>query len=105
MLAAQHSLLTLFDAYLTKARSPQREAYLWSDSMDQILVSWPNRDETTMHILVAHALTILLAHGPGLGNAHGNRGLTLELSSLLMSVASEAFNFTYLPPKYLPPPF
>lgn len=50
-----------------QAREPRREAYTWSESQDQILVTWSTGEESTMHILVVHAMIILLNYGPGLG--------------------------------------
>jgi integrator complex subunit 1 len=50
-----------------QAREPRREAYTWSESQDQILVTWSTGEESTMHILVVHAMIILLNYGPGQG--------------------------------------
>jgi len=53
--------------YYLQAREPRREAYTWSESQDQILVTWSTGEESTMHILVVHAMIILLNYGPGQG--------------------------------------
>jgi integrator complex subunit 1 len=53
--------------YYFQAREPRREAYTWSESQDQILVTWSTGEESTMHILVVHAMIILLNYGPGQG--------------------------------------
>jgi len=50
---------------LQKAREPRREAYVWSDSQDHILVQWPSGEECTLQILVVHASVMLLTYGPG----------------------------------------
>ncbi|XP_067009610.2 integrator complex subunit 1 [Anabrus simplex] len=63
--STQHALMVMFCSYLQKAREPRREAYTWSESQDQILVTWSNGEESTMHILVVHAIIILLNYGPG----------------------------------------
>ncbi|XP_021917589.1 integrator complex subunit 1 [Zootermopsis nevadensis] len=61
-----NALMLMFCSYLQKAREPRREAYTWSESQDQILVTWSTGEESTMHILVVHAMIILLNYGPGL---------------------------------------
>lgn len=55
----------MFYSYLQKAREPRREAYVWSDSQDHILVQWPSGEECTLQILVVHASVMLLTYGPG----------------------------------------
>lgn len=57
-----HSFMAIFCNYLEKARSPRGEGYQWSESQDQILVQWSNGEECTMHILVVHAMIILLTY-------------------------------------------
>lgn len=61
---AIEAFLTIFFTYLTKAREPRKEKYTWSESQDQVLVSWPSGEECTVHILVVHAMVILLTYGP-----------------------------------------
>ncbi|XP_072761874.1 integrator complex subunit 1 [Anoplolepis gracilipes] len=57
-----HAFMAIFCNYLEKARSPRGEDYQWSESQDQILVQWNNGEECTMHILVVHAMIILLTY-------------------------------------------
>lgn len=57
-----HAFMAIFCNYLEKARSPTGEGYQWSESQDQILVQWSNGEECTMHILVVHAMIILLTY-------------------------------------------
>ncbi|XP_011171982.1 integrator complex subunit 1 [Solenopsis invicta] len=57
-----HSFMAIFCNYLEKARLPRGEGYQWSESQDQILVQWSNGEECTMHILVVHAMIILLTY-------------------------------------------
>ena len=52
----------IFCNYLAKARAPRGEGYTWSESQDQILVQWSTGEECTMHILVVHAMIILLTY-------------------------------------------
>ncbi|KAK6637842.1 hypothetical protein RUM44_008264 [Polyplax serrata] len=59
-----HSLTIIFCAYLQKAREPRKDNYTWSESQDQILVTWNSGEESTLHILVVHAMIILLSYGP-----------------------------------------
>lgn len=53
---------SIFCNYLEKARSPRGEGYTWSQSQDQILVQWSTGEECTLHILVVHAMIILLTY-------------------------------------------
>ncbi|XP_054283630.1 integrator complex subunit 1-like [Macrosteles quadrilineatus] len=62
--AGLDAFLSIFYTYLIKAREPQREAYAWSESQDQILVTWPSGEQCTLYILVVHAMVIILAFGP-----------------------------------------
>ncbi|KAK0167256.1 hypothetical protein PV327_004680 [Microctonus hyperodae] len=64
----------IFCNYLEKARSPRGEGYTWSESQDQILVQWNSGEECTMHILVVHAMIILLTY-----DVIDERGLSNEL--------------------------
>lgn len=57
-----HAFMAIFCNYLQKARLPRGEGYQWSESQDQILVQWSNGEECTMHILVVHAMIILLTY-------------------------------------------
>lgn len=57
-----HNFMAIFCNYLAKARLPRGESYPWSESQDQILVQWSSGVECTMHILVVHAMIILLTY-------------------------------------------
>lgn len=57
-----HAFMAIFCNYLQKARLPRGEGYQWSESQDQILVQWSSGEECTMHILVVHAMIILLTY-------------------------------------------
>ena len=58
-------LMQIFCSFLQKTREPRKEQYTWSESQDEIRVTWNTNDESTMHILVVHAMVILLTYGPG----------------------------------------
>lgn len=58
-----HSLMTMFCSYLSKAKEPRHETITWSESQDHVLITWANGEECTMHILVVHAMIILLTYG------------------------------------------
>uniref|UniRef100_A0A1B6EU77 Uncharacterized protein n=1 Tax=Cuerna arida TaxID=1464854 RepID=A0A1B6EU77_9HEMI len=62
--AGLDAFLSMFHSYLLKAREPEREAYTWSESQDQILVTWPSGEQCTLFILVVHAMVIILTMGP-----------------------------------------
>ncbi|XP_064630438.1 integrator complex subunit 1-like isoform X2 [Lineus longissimus] len=57
------SLINFFIKYLRWAKEPEKEAYSWSDSQDQILLKWTTGESATLHILVVHAMIILLTYG------------------------------------------
>ncbi|XP_012280876.1 integrator complex subunit 1 [Orussus abietinus] len=69
-----HAFMAIFCNYLEKARAPRGEGYTWSESQDQILVQWSSGEECTMHILVVHAMIILLTYDPA-----DDKGLFNEL--------------------------
>lgn len=60
-----HAFMAIFCNYLQKAREPRGEdsrGFTWCESQDLILVQWSNREQCTMHILVVHAMIILLTY-------------------------------------------
>ncbi|XP_050534872.1 integrator complex subunit 1-like isoform X2 [Daktulosphaira vitifoliae] len=61
---ALNSLVNIFYSFLCRARQPCRQNHPWSENQDQILVTWPGGQECTLHILVVHAMIILLTYGP-----------------------------------------
>ncbi|OWF40859.1 integrator complex subunit 1-like [Mizuhopecten yessoensis] len=61
------ALIDLYTNYLRKAKEPDKEAYSWSNTQDQILLQWKGGDSATMHVLVVHAMIILLTYGPPKG--------------------------------------
>lgn len=61
---ALNSLVNIFYTFLSRAREPFRQNHPWSENQDQILVTWPGGQECTLHILVVHAMIILLTYGP-----------------------------------------
>lgn len=62
-----HSLMIMFCSYLTKLKERRLEPIQWSETQEQILISWGVDMECTMHILVIHAMIILLTYGPASG--------------------------------------
>ena len=46
-----------------QAREPNKESYNWSENQDQVLVQWSSGEAATLHILVVHAIVILLTYG------------------------------------------
>ncbi|XP_060071544.1 integrator complex subunit 1-like [Ylistrum balloti] len=57
------ALIDLYTNYLRKAKEPDKEAYSWSNIQDQIILQWKGGDSATMHVLVVHAMIILLTYG------------------------------------------
>ncbi|XP_052774424.1 integrator complex subunit 1-like [Mya arenaria] len=58
------AFLSLFVTYIRKAREPNTAGYTWSNTQDQIILQWETGESATMHILVVHAMIILLSYGP-----------------------------------------
>ncbi|KAL3877747.1 hypothetical protein ACJMK2_035409 [Sinanodonta woodiana] len=58
------ALISLFISYLRKGREPNKEIYPWFNTQDQIILQWECGESATMHILVVHAMIILLTYGP-----------------------------------------
>ncbi|XP_077172247.1 integrator complex subunit 1 [Paroedura picta] len=60
------ALLSVFSRYMQRMRQSKEgeEMYSWSDSQDQVFLRWIGGETATMHILVVHAMVILLTLGP-----------------------------------------
>ena len=57
------NLTSIFSTYMQKIRGPQRDAFVWSECQDLILVTWPTTgQECTVNILIVHAAIILLTY-------------------------------------------
>lgn len=60
---------------LTKAPfTPHPFISLQSESQDQVFLRWTSGETATMHILVVHAMVILLTLGPPRGKQPAGRG-------------------------------
>nr|XP_034987340.1 integrator complex subunit 1 [Zootoca vivipara] len=60
------ALLSVFSRYIKRMRQSKEgeEVYSWSESQDQVFLRWSTGETATMHILVVHAMVILLTLGP-----------------------------------------
>ncbi|XP_045318248.1 integrator complex subunit 1 isoform X1 [Leopardus geoffroyi] len=60
------ALLSIFSRYVRRMRKSKEgeEVYSWSESQDQVFLRWTGGETATMHILVVHAMVILLTLGP-----------------------------------------
>ncbi|KAM5301254.1 integrator complex subunit 1 isoform 1-T1 [Glossophaga mutica] len=60
------ALLSIFSRYVRRMRKSKEgeEVYSWSESQDQVFLRWTGGEAATMHILVVHAMVILLTLGP-----------------------------------------
>ncbi|KAM4632627.1 integrator complex subunit 1 [Discoglossus pictus] len=60
------ALLCIFSCYVRRMRKSKEgeEVYSWSESQDQVFLRWTTGETATMHILVVHAMVILLTLGP-----------------------------------------
>ncbi|KAM4023912.1 integrator complex subunit 1 [Anomaloglossus baeobatrachus] len=63
------ALLSIFSCYVKRMRKNKEgdEVYSWSESQDQVFLRWISGETATMHILVVHAMVILLTLGPPRG--------------------------------------
>ncbi|XP_055984334.1 integrator complex subunit 1 isoform X1 [Sorex fumeus] len=64
--AVLSALLSIFSRYVQRMRQSKEgeEVYSWSESQDQVFLRWSSGETATMHILVVHAMVILLTLGP-----------------------------------------
>ncbi|TMS15537.1 Integrator complex subunit 1 [Larimichthys crocea] len=64
--AVLSAFLTIFSTYIKRMRKTKEgeDLYSWSESQDQVFLRWTTGETATMHILVVHAMVILLTLGP-----------------------------------------
>ncbi|XP_031422445.1 integrator complex subunit 1 isoform X2 [Clupea harengus] len=65
------ALTCIFSAYTRRMRKTKEgeDLYSWSESQDQVFLRWTTGETATMHILVVHAMVILLTLGPPKGES------------------------------------
>ncbi|XP_045571005.1 integrator complex subunit 1 isoform X1 [Salmo salar] len=64
--AVLSALISIFSSYIRRMRKTKEgeDLYSWSESQDQVFLRWTTGETATMHILVVHAMVILLTLGP-----------------------------------------
>uniref|UniRef100_A0AAV2KDQ3 Integrator complex subunit 1 n=1 Tax=Knipowitschia caucasica TaxID=637954 RepID=A0AAV2KDQ3_KNICA len=69
--AVLNAFLTIFSTYIKRMRKTKEgeDLYSWSESQDQVFLRWTTGETATMHILVVHAMVILLTLGPSKGES------------------------------------
>lgn len=69
--AVLNAFLTIFSTYIRRMRKTKEgeDLYSWSESQDQVFLRWTTGETATMHILVVHAMVILLTLGPPKGES------------------------------------
>uniref|UniRef100_A0A7N5ZTP9 Integrator complex subunit 1 n=1 Tax=Anabas testudineus TaxID=64144 RepID=A0A7N5ZTP9_ANATE len=69
--AVLSAFLIIFSAYIKRMRKTKEgeDLYSWSESQDQVFLRWTTGETATMHILVVHAMVILLTLGPPKGES------------------------------------
>ncbi|XP_029015279.1 integrator complex subunit 1 isoform X2 [Betta splendens] len=69
--AVLSAFLSIFSAYIRRMRKTKEgeDLYSWSESQDQVFLRWTTGETATMHILVVHAMVILLTLGPPKGES------------------------------------
>ncbi|KAF4115851.1 integrator complex subunit 1 [Onychostoma macrolepis] len=67
--AVLSALISIFSTYIRRMRKTKEgeDLYSWSESQDQVFLRWTTGETATMHILVVHAMVILLTLGPPKG--------------------------------------
>uniref|UniRef100_A0A672MNH3 Integrator complex subunit 1 n=1 Tax=Sinocyclocheilus grahami TaxID=75366 RepID=A0A672MNH3_SINGR len=67
--AVLSAFITIFSTYIRRMRKTKEgeDLYSWSESQDQVFLRWTTGETATMHILVVHAMVILLTLGPPKG--------------------------------------
>uniref|UniRef100_A0A669B766 Integrator complex subunit 1 n=1 Tax=Oreochromis niloticus TaxID=8128 RepID=A0A669B766_ORENI len=65
------AFLSIFSTYIKRMRKTKEgeDLYSWSESQDQVFLRWTTGETATMHILVVHAIVILLTLGPPKGES------------------------------------
>uniref|UniRef100_A0A8C2E5E3 Integrator complex subunit 1 n=1 Tax=Cyprinus carpio TaxID=7962 RepID=A0A8C2E5E3_CYPCA len=69
--AVLSALISIFSTYIRRMRKTKEgeDLYSWSESQDQVFLRWTTGETATMHILVVHAMVILLTLGPPKGES------------------------------------
>ncbi|MGH0125925.1 UNVERIFIED_CONTAM: hypothetical protein FKN15_040150 [Acipenser sinensis] len=69
--AVLSALGSIFSKYIRRMRKTKEgeDLYSWSESQDQVFLRWTTGETATMHILVVHAMVILLTLGPPKGES------------------------------------
>uniref|UniRef100_A0A3Q2GA51 Integrator complex subunit 1 n=1 Tax=Cyprinodon variegatus TaxID=28743 RepID=A0A3Q2GA51_CYPVA len=69
--AVLSAFITIFSTYIKRMRKTKEgeDLYSWSESQDQVFLRWTTGETATMHILVVHAMVILLTLGPPKGES------------------------------------
>uniref|UniRef100_H2PLA8 Integrator complex subunit 1 n=1 Tax=Pongo abelii TaxID=9601 RepID=H2PLA8_PONAB len=62
--AVLSALLSIFSRYVRRMRQSKEGEEVYSESQDQVFLRWSSGETATMHILVVHAMVILLTLGP-----------------------------------------
>ncbi|XP_016414989.1 integrator complex subunit 1-like [Sinocyclocheilus rhinocerous] len=70
--AVLSALISIFSSYIRRMRKTKEgeDLYSWSESQDQVFLRWTTGETATMHILVVHAMVILLTLGPPKAPSH-----------------------------------
>ncbi|BFZ03172.1 hypothetical protein BsWGS_06208 [Bradybaena similaris] len=57
------AFIRLFVTYMRHARKEDKDTFSWSNTQDQILLQWEAGQSATVHVLVVHAMIVLLTYG------------------------------------------
>ncbi|CAL1532926.1 unnamed protein product [Lymnaea stagnalis] len=58
-----NAFIKLFLVYMRNARKEDKDTFSWSNTQDQILLQWESGQSSTVHVLVVHAMIVLLTYG------------------------------------------
>ncbi|KAH9505267.1 Integrator complex subunit 1 [Bulinus truncatus] len=78
-----NAFIKLFLVYMRNARKEDKDTFSWSNTQDQILLQWESGQSATVHVLVVHAMIVLLTYGrPKEDIKHPENKLYNELFSM-----------------------
>ncbi|XP_053468879.1 integrator complex subunit 1 isoform X2 [Ictalurus furcatus] len=92
------ALISIFSTYICRMRKTKEgeDLYSWSESQDQVFLRWTTGETATMHILVVHAMVILLTLGPPKESEGAASEESSETPTRLSVISGESDFFTLL---------
>ncbi|CAG5115061.1 unnamed protein product, partial [Candidula unifasciata] len=76
------AFIRLFVTYMRHARKEDKDTFSWSNTQDQILLQWESGQSATVHVLVVHAMIVLLTYGKPKGPNAADEHMYTELFNM-----------------------